>query len=63
MSDTQILYSPRQVSKLLAVPLSTVYAYIANQQLPAVRIGTKLRVHRNTLEQIAQEGLGKLNHG
>lgn len=45
----EIFYSPRQVAERYGVKISTVWAWIKEKRLPAVKLGKLYRVSENDL--------------
>jgi excisionase family DNA binding protein len=46
------LYSPRELSELTGIPRSSWYGLIARGEVPAVRIGTAVRVAAEDAERV-----------
>lgn len=55
--DTRLTFSPKEVSELLGVPLSTVYALCYNEALKAFKIGTHWRIHRKGLYEFLHHSI------
>jgi excisionase family DNA binding protein len=54
--EEEKLYTPEEVSKFLKVSSRTVYSYIKDKKLKAVRVGTRYwRVKRSDLQEFLQE--------
>ncbi len=51
------LLTPAEVATILKIKKNTVYEMIKRGELPAFRIGRKLRVRKDVLLQLQQEGL------
>ncbi len=49
----KVLYTKREAAQLLSVSLRTIDYLIFSQQLPARRIGRRVLVHRDSIEQFA----------
>nr|DAU00558.1 MAG TPA: helix-turn-helix domain protein [Bacteriophage sp.] len=47
--ENRITFSPKEVSQMLGVPLSTIYSLCYNNSLKAFKIGTHWRIHRKGL--------------
>lgn len=47
--DSRVSFSPKEVSLMLGVPLSTIYKLCYNNSLKAFKIGTHWRIHRKGL--------------
>ena len=55
MSASQkILYTKREAAQLLSISLRSLDYLIVSQQLPARRIGRRVLVHRDSIEQFAR---------
>ena len=54
-SDEPLLLRVEEVARLLGVGRTTVYALVAAQKLPVVRIGRSVRIPREALEQWIRE--------
>ena len=52
--DNRLTFSPKEVSEMLGVPLSTIYALCYNESLKAFKIGTHWRIHRKGLYEFLQ---------
>lgn len=52
--DNRITFSPKEVSQMLGVPLSTIYSLCYNNSLKAFKIGTHWRIHRKGLYEYLQ---------
>lgn len=53
--DKQITFSPKEVSEMLGVPLSTVYDLCYNGNLKPFKIGTRWRIHRKGIYEYLRE--------
>lgn len=51
-----LFYSPLQVAALLGVCRRTVYRRIWAGDIPHVRMGNQIRIHRNTLAMLVNPG-------
>lgn len=54
-----LFYSPLQVAELLGVCRETIYRRVAVGDIPHVRVGNKIRIHRLTLTQLVNPGRTK----
>lgn len=55
MSASQkVLYTKREAAQLLSISLRSLDYLIVSQQLPARRIGRRVLVHRDSIEQFAR---------
>ena len=55
MQPTQkVLYTKREAAQLLSISLRSLDYLIFSQQLPARRIGRRVLVHRDSIEQFAR---------
>ncbi len=55
MSPSQkVLYTKREAAQLLSISLRSLDYLIVSQQLPARRIGRRVLVHRDSIEQFAR---------
>lgn len=52
--DSRLTFSPKEVSEMLGVPLSTIYSLCYNESLKAFKIGTHWRIHRKGLYEFLQ---------
>lgn len=50
----KVLYTKREAAQLLSLSLRTIDYLIFSQQLPARRIGRRVLVHRDSIEQFAR---------
>jgi len=50
----KVLYTKREAAQLLSISLRSIDYLIFNQQLPARRIGRRVLVHRDSIEQFAR---------
>lgn len=48
------LLKAEDVSRILNIPLATVYFYANNQTIPSIRIGKKIRFKKADIEKIVQ---------
>ncbi|MGN0946562.1 MAG: helix-turn-helix domain-containing protein [Megasphaera sp.] len=55
--DTRLTFSPKEVSEMLGVPLSTIYALCYNESLKAFKIGTHWRIHRKGLYEFLRHSI------
>lgn len=57
------LYSPRQVAERYGVKISTVWAWIREAKLPAVKLGRLYRVFENDLAafELKKQNQGRRN--
>ena len=55
--DRQIAFTPKEVSQMLSVPLSTVYDLCYNGRLKAFKIGTHWRIHRKGLYEFLKHSI------
>jgi excisionase family DNA binding protein len=53
-STEKVLYTKREAAQLLSISLRSVDYLIFNRQLPARRIGRRVLVHRDSIEQFAR---------
>lgn len=53
--DRQITFSPKEVSEMLGVPLSTIYDLCYNRNLKAIKIGSRWRIHRKGIYEYLKE--------
>lgn len=54
-----LFYSPLQVAELLGVCRETIYRRVADGEIPHVRVGNKIRIHRTTLGKFVKPGRAK----
>ena len=54
-SQAQIFYTPAQVAELLQVQRRTVYVWIRESKLLAVRAGNRVRIRKEALEEFLIE--------
>ena len=55
MSESEkILYTKREAAHLLSISLRSLDYLIFSQQLPARRIGRRVLLHRDSIEQFAR---------
>jgi excisionase family DNA binding protein len=55
-SPDAVLLRPAEAAELLGISRSKVYELIRERRIPAVTLGSSVRVHRNALlDQLAQE--------
>lgn len=52
----RLFYSPLQVADLLGVCRETIYRRVAVGDIPHVRVGNKIRIHRHTLTMLVNPG-------
>jgi excisionase family DNA binding protein len=50
----KVLYSKREAAHLLSISLRSLDYLIFSQQLPARRIGRRVLLHRDSIEQFAR---------
>ena len=50
----KVLYTKREAAQLLSISLRSLDYLIVSQQLPARRIGRRVLVHRDSIEQFAR---------
>jgi excisionase family DNA binding protein len=50
----KVLYTKREAAQLLSISLRSIDYLIFSQQLPARRIGRRVLVHRDSIEQFAR---------
>jgi excisionase family DNA binding protein len=50
----KVLYTKREAAQLLSISLRSLDYLIFSQQLPARRIGRRVLVHRDSIEQFAR---------
>lgn len=50
----KVLYTKREAAHLLSISLRSLDYLIFSQQLPARRIGRRVLVHRDSIEQFAR---------
>lgn len=55
--DNRLTFSPKEVSEMLGVPLSTVYALCYNEALKAFKIGTHWKIHRKGLYEFLRHAI------
>lgn len=53
-STEKLLYTKREAAGLLSISLRSLDYLIFNRQLPARRIGRRVLVHRDAIEQFAR---------
>ena len=46
----QQLYTPQNIAKILQLNVVTIYTFIKNKELPAVKIGRNYRIAKNDLD-------------
>jgi excisionase family DNA binding protein len=51
-----LFYSPLQIAELLGVSRRTVYRRMNIGDIPHVRMGGQIRIHRNTLAMLVNPG-------
>jgi excisionase family DNA binding protein len=50
----KVLYTKREAAQLLSISPRTIDYLIFSQQLPARRIGRRVLIHRDSIEQFAR---------
>jgi excisionase family DNA binding protein len=50
----KVLYTKREAAQLLSISLRSIDYLIFSQQLPARRIGRRVLIHRDSIEQFAR---------
>jgi len=53
-STEKVLYTKREAAHLLSISLRSLDYLIFSQQLPARRIGRRVLLHRDSIEQFAR---------
>jgi len=56
--QVKILYTKREAAQLLSISVRSLDYLIFSQQLPARRIGRRVLVHRDAIEQFARRDHG-----
>jgi excisionase family DNA binding protein len=51
--NPKVLYTKREAAQLLSLSLRSLDYLIVSQQLPARRVGRRVLIHRDTIEQFA----------
>jgi excisionase family DNA binding protein len=51
IAHTSYFYTPRQIAELLQVRRRTVYIWIKDKKLSAVKAGKRVRIHKQALEE------------
>ncbi|MFC2027068.1 helix-turn-helix domain-containing protein [Chloroflexota bacterium] len=59
MTEKQLVYTAAEVSHLLCIGKNLVYDGIRNGQIPSIKIGRRLLIPRQALEQL----LNSKHHG
>jgi len=54
LASQKVLYTKREAAQLLSISLRSLDYLIVSQQLPARRIGRRVLVHRDSIEQFAR---------
>jgi excisionase family DNA binding protein len=52
---SKVLYTKREAAQLLSISIRSLDYLIFSQQLPTRRIGRRVLVHREAIEQFARE--------
>lgn len=50
--------TPREVAKILGFTRTTIYAYLKDRTIPAVKFKNEWRIHRKWLEEVEKECYG-----
>ncbi len=52
--NEKVLYTKREAAQLLSISLRSLHSLILSRQLPARRIGRRVLIHRDAIEQFAR---------
>jgi excisionase family DNA binding protein len=52
-----LTYTVEEASERLSLPIRTVYVYVQQGLIPAIRLGRRIRIRRDTVDAILGSGL------